>query len=221
MTTHVFILIGIFYLWGSIPTAYWYGRFFHNVDLRLLGSQNIGTANLFESTKLSSSLIVGFVDLFFKGWIPVTLLLIFDVEEIICITLSLCLLIGHNWSIFMLFKGGRGILTAIGVVLGFQLYLEMLILVIFMGFIGRILIYKDSGFWTFIAFLVLPALTFLIGHSNGTLIMTIILITILITKRLTSNNLLNFQKDFNVLIYRLLWDRDIKSKDKWIDSANR
>jgi glycerol-3-phosphate acyltransferase PlsY len=121
----------------------------------------------------------------------------------------------------MLFKGGRGILTAIGVVLGFQLYLEMLILVIFMGFIGRILIYKDSGFWTFIAFLVLPALTFLIGHSNGTLIMTIILITILITKRLTSNNLLNFQKDFNVLIYRLLWDRDIKSKDKWIDSANR
>ena len=84
--------------------------------------------------------------------------------------------------------------------------------------IGRLLIYKDSGFWTLIAIIFLPFL--MIGFDrelNVFLIVTSILFLVIL-KRILSNSPSTVLSRFPyTLINRIIWDRDILNKEKWLE----
>jgi glycerol-3-phosphate acyltransferase PlsY len=108
------------YLLGSIPFGYLVGKYLKNVDIRERGSGNIGTANAFRVMGAKYAILVLIGDCL-KGFLAVFLarrLLIIDNISFYLI-IGLFAIIGHNWSIFLKFKGGKGIATTYGVVFAF------------------------------------------------------------------------------------------------------
>ena len=106
------------YLLGSIPTSYLTVRLLKGQDLRTLGSGNLGATNLFRVLGWKYAIPVGLFDMM-KGAVPV---LVFAPRaggtDTAAILLGLAAIAGHVFSIFVGFKGGKGVATGAGVVLG-------------------------------------------------------------------------------------------------------
>ncbi len=122
----LWIILGILisYLIGSIPTAYIFGRVLKGIDIRKFGSGNVGATNALRVlgkpagiTVLVLDILKGFVVVFFLGNSIVTR--ITGISDITArVLLGFCCIFGHNWTIFLKFKGGKGMATTLGVLLG-------------------------------------------------------------------------------------------------------
>ena len=207
------------YLVGSFPSAYIWTRLLRGVDIHEVGTGNSGASNVSSIAGNMSGLVVLFFDAFIKGFLPTLLFVWLEIPVLILILSSLSLVAGHNWSVFSRFKGGRGVATSIGVVLGVGMWWQMLIMVIGPGLIGRGLIYKDSAPWTIASLLMLIALT-LIYESKGYIIWLLIgLLVLMVVKRVMANSgILHLRRDFfSVIFLRVFFDRDVISKRDWIN----
>ena len=114
----------ISYLVGSIPTAYIFGRVLKGIDIRKSGSGNVGATNAFRVLGKTAGITVLVIDVL-KGLfcvIVVGRLLVgadLPVSDIVArITLGFICICGHNWTIFLQFKGGKGVATTLGVLIG-------------------------------------------------------------------------------------------------------
>jgi glycerol-3-phosphate acyltransferase PlsY len=105
------------YLLGSTPTSYIVGRTFASKDLRELGSKNLGATNVYRVLGLKYAVPVAIVDIT-KGIIPVSFFApLAGPEPWIPITLGSVAVFGHVFSVFVRFRGGKGVATASGAVL--------------------------------------------------------------------------------------------------------
>ena len=110
------------FILGSIPTAYLAGRIFKGIDIRQHGSGNVGAANALRVMGKKIGALVFFFD-FIKGFLPVFLLSKFmtgvtlDPREA-GLWLGVAAIVGHVFTPFLGFKGGKGIATGAGVLLG-------------------------------------------------------------------------------------------------------
>ena len=104
------------YLAGSIPTAVWYGKIFHGIDVRQHGSGNAGATNSLRTLGKKAGIIVLIVD-FLKGFLAVKAasLLSTETHSILPLIMGLAVIIGHIFPIFAQFRGGKGVATAMGV----------------------------------------------------------------------------------------------------------
>jgi glycerol-3-phosphate acyltransferase PlsY len=111
-----FFVCLVFYLIGSFPTAYILVKLKYKKSITELGSGNVGARNTLDVTNSKSDGVIVLLIDFLKGALPVLLYLhysSFDPELIIIP--ALMLLAGHNFSIWLKFKGGRGLATASGI----------------------------------------------------------------------------------------------------------
>lgn len=107
------------YLIGSIPFGYLVGKYLKGIDIRKHGSGNIGVANTFRVMGVKLALLVLIGDCL-KGLLVIVLARWFFLEQMwFFLLIGIFAIIGHNWSIFLNFKGGKGIATTYGVVLAF------------------------------------------------------------------------------------------------------
>jgi len=111
------------YLVGSIPTGFIIARM-KGVDIRKVGSGNIGATNVFRCVGKFFGIVTFALDML-KGYLPVAvfpLLIQRGTDEVSITNLSLlfgCLaIIGHNWPVWLRFRGGKGVATGAGVLLG-------------------------------------------------------------------------------------------------------
>jgi glycerol-3-phosphate acyltransferase PlsY len=106
------------YLLGAIPTSYLAGRLFRGIDLRDYGSRNLGATNLYRVLGWRFAIPVGVLDAA-KGLIPVVVFAprVSD-SEVFALVCGLTAVLGHVFSVFVGFKGGKGVATAAGVMLG-------------------------------------------------------------------------------------------------------
>ncbi len=122
-------LVGIVilaYLFGSIPTAVWFGQAFYGVDVREYGSGNAGATNTFRVLGKKAGAIVMFVDIL-KGWTATNLPYLLDSSLVgnqdgpqfvnIQLALGVIAVLGHLFPIFAGFRGGKGVATLFGMVL--------------------------------------------------------------------------------------------------------
>ncbi len=119
------------YLIGSIPTAYIFGRVLKGLDIREHGSGNMGATNAFRVLGKGPGMIVLILDII-KGIIPVTLLAnAFGLGDALSLVIiALAAVAGHNWTVFLGFKGGKGMATSLGVLIGLGLQLPGLRIVL-------------------------------------------------------------------------------------------
>jgi glycerol-3-phosphate acyltransferase PlsY len=101
---------------GSIPTAYWYAKYFHGIDIRQHGSGNVGATNSLRVLGKKAGIIVLIFDLL-KGLLPVLIARSLGFSEEQTFLIGIVCILGHIWSVFANFKGGKGIATSLGVIL--------------------------------------------------------------------------------------------------------
>ena len=108
------IIIG--YLLGSIPSAYIVGRLRKGVDIRQVGSRNVGALNVAKEIGMAYGIAVLIVDVA-KGSIAVLIAQWLGVSTIFVFIAGFVAIVGHNWPVFLKFRGGKGAATTLGVLL--------------------------------------------------------------------------------------------------------
>ncbi|MFH0771289.1 MAG: glycerol-3-phosphate 1-O-acyltransferase PlsY [Candidatus Omnitrophota bacterium] len=127
------------YLIGSIPTSYLFGKILKGIDIRQFGSGNVGATNTYRVMGKLPGIAVLIIDVV-KGLICVTLLarlfLSLGVSmdpKTYSLMLGLASIVGHDWTIFLKFKGGKGVATSTGVFMGISPQVFMLGLIVWMA----------------------------------------------------------------------------------------
>ncbi len=110
----VIILLG--YLLGSTPTAYIAGRLFKDKDIRQIGDGNVGAANAFRQLGANVGTTVFFIDAS-KGALAILIAQTANIPQVAILFTGAAAVIGHNWPVFIGFRGGRGESTTIGALL--------------------------------------------------------------------------------------------------------
>lgn len=123
------LYVYISYLIGSFPTGVLYSRMQHNIDVRTLGSGGSGGTNIGRNFGFRAAVIVTVVDIL-KGFIPVLLAkLWFPNMPIVIMATALACVIGHAYPIWASFKGGKIVATSIGVMLAFNFWIAIVMLI--------------------------------------------------------------------------------------------
>ncbi|EFG54954.1 acyl-phosphate glycerol 3-phosphate acyltransferase [Lactobacillus amylolyticus DSM 11664] len=125
------LLLILAYLIGSFPTGVIIGKTFFHKDIRQYGSGNIGTTNTFRVLGPKAGIAVFLID-FFKGTLATILPVIFNLgPHYLCLIFGLAAILGHAFSIFLKFKGGKAVATSAGFLLGYNLNFFLICAVIF------------------------------------------------------------------------------------------
>ena len=212
------LIIILSYLFGGIPTSYLVAKHKKNIDIRNYGSGNIGAANAITQIGKISGFSIGLFDSFIKGTCVILLCKLLGFSITTQILSGLFTIIGHCWSPYIKFTGGRGVATSVGVVIGFNLLPEIIILTLIMGILGGI-IFKETSIWAALSIPILIMLNLLFNRPTDIIYLSLLIGLILIIKRLTANwePIDPKQSIFKLILNRAIWDRDIKNKEKWIN----
>lgn len=193
------ITVAAGYLLGSIPSAVWFGKLFHGVDVREHGSGNAGATNVFRVLGKRTGFMVLFADIL-KGslaallplWLPAfgkgagtELLLNAQLAG------GTAAILGHLYPVFAGFKGGKGVATMLGIMLAIQWQASLVSIGVFL------LVWLLFNFISLASMsggLVFPLAYFLLSDKQGTLMSVIaVLIPLLLiyTHRKNIRKLLN------------------------------
>ncbi|MDI6640685.1 MAG: glycerol-3-phosphate 1-O-acyltransferase PlsY [Elusimicrobiota bacterium] len=109
------VVIYMSYLIGSIPTAYIITKILKGIDIRSYGSGNPGATNVLRLAGKTAGIFTFVID-FLKGFLTVKLAGLFGWNPEIQILCGTAAIIGHNWTVWLKFRGGKGVATGAGVV---------------------------------------------------------------------------------------------------------
>jgi glycerol-3-phosphate acyltransferase PlsY len=134
---YLYLFILISYLTGSFPSAVLIGKVFYKKDVREFGSGNAGATNTFRVLGKKAGIPVLIMDIF-KGWLAVnyTHLIFFSSNNIDVLfeyqlVFGISAVIGHLFPIYIGFRGGKGVATLLGLLLGIQPFAALLSCVVF------------------------------------------------------------------------------------------
>ncbi len=208
------LTIAYAYLLGSVSSAYLAGRLAKGVDLRQVGSGTLGTSNVYQHVGRLWFVIVGVFDLFVKGLTPIYLARLLDLDVAVQATAGLLVVAGHNWPIFLRFRGGRGVAPSVGtlVALG-RLELACFIVIGAAGWQFT----RASAVWVLLGLASLPLVALYFERPPAIVLMMLGLLLIAVAKRLAGNSLDSGGQSVPRLLWnRLLYDRDIADHRAWV-----
>jgi glycerol-3-phosphate acyltransferase PlsY len=172
----VSILAG--YVIGSFPTAYIVARLRKGVDIREVGTHNLGAMNVFYKVGFAEGMLVLAVDIG-KGAAGVALARLLDAGLIVQMLAGIAVVLGHGFPVFLKFRGGRGGASCIGILAYFMPWGIPAYVVLFgLG----VLITRFPTMSYSIAFLCYPFIGWLVYHSTGLAIYSIVLVIVPLLK---------------------------------------
>jgi glycerol-3-phosphate acyltransferase PlsY len=191
----LWILAGIIisYLIGSIPTAFIFGKSLLGIDIRKFGSGNVGATNALRVLGKWVGLSVLALDIF-KGVVVILLsqAIIYRANfpaDIFRILMGVSCICGHNWTIFLNFKGGKGIATTLGVFIGLALKTPGLGMILWLVVLSWLLVFMLSrivSLASIIAALILPLLA-VIFKQTGIIFYSSLVLSFFVLLRHKSN----------------------------------
>ena len=161
-----FVLLALAYGAGATPTSLWLGRAVYGVDLRTKGSGNLGGTNTFRVLGWKAALPVILVDIG-KGWAPVWFfpqIQIGTAPSTWALAYGGAAILGHVFSFWVGFKGGKGIATSAGILLGLAPVAVAVCLGVWLGVVSLTRIVSLASLS---AALTLPVVVFLLGQREG------------------------------------------------------
>lgn len=178
-TLSIFFLLLLSYISGSVPYGLLLARLAGLGDVRQVGSGNIGATNVLRTGNKGVAAATLLLD-FLKGLAPVLVAHYFFANSIITFASGLCAILGHIFPIWLRFKGGKGVATALGVYAGLHIPLALITIGIWllMAKIGRI-----SSLSALVSFLVSPFIALFIYDFETGLFCLIVAVVILFTHR--------------------------------------
>ncbi|OPY58933.1 MAG: Glycerol-3-phosphate acyltransferase [Pelotomaculum sp. PtaU1.Bin035] len=131
--SHLWVVL-VSYLVGSIPVSYLVARYWKGVDIRIMGSGNVGTTNVWRNAGPVAGMIALAGDLG-KGVLAVLLAKHFSGPLLVALS-GMAALAGHSWPVFLGFKGGKLVATGVGVIAAVSLPVGALAAVIWLAAVG-------------------------------------------------------------------------------------
>jgi len=214
MITKSILLIVGGYLLGSVSSTYLVGRLVSGKDLRRYGSGSLGGSMVWEHVGRRAVVPVILFDIF-KAAVPVWLGLALGVATPVASAAGLAAALGHNWSIFLRFQGGRGMGTFGGVWLAIYPW-GLVWMTLLLGIGWRL---GDSAPFLLLSLLTLPILAHCTGGPAIVASLSGVMILITLLKRLESNRQPlppPGPERRTVILHRLFLDRDVTSHEEWI-----
>ena len=171
------IVIGTAYLIGSIPTGLLLGKAY-GIDVRKEGSGNIGATNLYRTVGRKVGIITLIGDCL-KGLLPVVIVTFSSLPPELAAWVGLAAFCGHVFSVFLKFRGGKGVATALGVFLALAPLAVALAMALFavMMYLWR---YVSLG--SISAAAVMPLAVYFLGGSRTVIIVTLLISLIVILR---------------------------------------
>jgi len=163
-----FLFVLTAYLIGSIPFGYLFSKYISKIDIREIGSGNIGTTNVLRTGNKLTAILTLFFDVL-KGFTPVWISMQFSSE--LYIYVAIFTLLGHMYPIWLKFRGGKGVATFLGLIFAISSYSGFLFI---FSWIIIALIFKKSSVSSLSATL-LSSLYIFFYNSNLFLLLMLIL----------------------------------------------
>lgn len=104
------------YLMGSIPFGLWLVKAWKGIDVREVGSGNIGTTNVYRAAGKTAAIVVFLLDVA-KGALPVAAAIWLGMSEWAAVLMGVMAILGHSKSVFLRFTGGKSVATGIGTIM--------------------------------------------------------------------------------------------------------
>ena len=169
-----FLFILLSYLMGSVPFGYLFSKYVSKIDIREIGSGNIGTTNVLRTGNKLTAILTLFFDAL-KGFIPVWMSLQFSSELFIYV--AIFTLLGHMYPIWLKFKGGKGVATFLGLIFAISIYSGFLFI---LSWIIIALIFKKSSVSSLSA--TLFSSLYIIFYNSNLLLLLIIMLGLITIK---------------------------------------
>ncbi|MDC0071258.1 MAG: glycerol-3-phosphate 1-O-acyltransferase PlsY [Alphaproteobacteria bacterium] len=162
-----FLTIIISYLFGSFPSGYILSKYFNKIDITKQGSGNIGATNVLRSGSKALAILTLLIDAL-KGAIPVVL---FSFNSYLMALAGLFSFLGHNFPVWLKFKGGKGIATYLGICFAVSLNIgiSFVLLWVLITFI-----FKTSSISSLITISLIPIISFF--HLENSIISLVFLL---------------------------------------------
>ena len=149
------------YLLGSIPFGLVVAKSFGTVDPRTAGSRNIGFTNVLRLSGKTAGVLTLAGDMG-KGWLVAWVAArMFDREAVVA-AIALTPIVGHLYSVFLGFGGGKGVATAMGAVLGMAPSVGVVVILVWLATVA---VWRYSSGAALAAFGALPVVSLLLGRS--------------------------------------------------------
>ena len=214
-----FALIIAAYFLGSVPTAYLAAKLSRGIDIRQYGTGQLGGGNLWRMTSWKLGISVGAFDLG-KGMVMVWVAQVLGLSVAQQLVIGAAAVIGHNWSVFLRFGGGRGIATTMGIVLITPIISEMTpwpAVACFTILAAGSIILRSSPLPVMASITSLPIVSAIYEPATTTLgflaIFLVVVIKRMVAPRRAETTSVSRKR---VLLNRLLFDRDIMDRKAWM-----
>ena len=157
------------YLIGAVPFGLLFARYFSGIDVRTIGSGNIGATNVLRASGKRAAIFTLLAD-GLKGYLPVLIVqLLFNADVTTALT-GAATILGHNFPIYLKFKGGKGVATSYGVILAVS---PLIVLACLMIWLVAAFIWKYSSLASLIAFACYAIITFSTSFGKRTPLATL------------------------------------------------
>jgi len=174
-----YILVAVFsYIIGSIPSGLILGRLFWHTDLRAHGSRNIGATNAWRTLGKGAGIAVFIADCI-KGQAGVLLGLSLPGTPIAAVIGGLFAIIGHSFSLFLRFHGGKGVATSLGVL---TMLMGNVTLIVFVLWFTIVYMTRYVSLGSVVAGVITPILAALFAYPMEYIVFTVIAALLVIVR---------------------------------------
>jgi acyl phosphate:glycerol-3-phosphate acyltransferase len=223
MVLEFILLLIAAYLLGSIHAGYLLPKWFYGIDIRQHGTGKTGASNVMRVTSKWLAIPVTLCDIA-KGALAVWLAQLVGLGSAAQITIGLAAIIGHNWPVFLGFKGGRGVFTSLGVIAVISPWIGLIMLILPYLFAPV----KQVAFGVFLAFFSLPFLSWFLYEPLGiddrfpiTLGFIALSLIAFLGRVVTRRTHLSQSTPVVELFFnRLILDRDIRDAKAWVSQKS-
>ncbi|MFC1769659.1 glycerol-3-phosphate 1-O-acyltransferase PlsY [Nitrospirota bacterium] len=177
MTPVIAGLLFAAFMMGSVP----FGLIFckaQGIDPRKVGSGNIGATNVLRAAGKRTAVLTLVFDIL-KGSASVFLGQKMGVEPVYIGVMGLAAVAGHNFSPFLMFRGGKGVATSVGVIL---LYVPMAGLITVVLWLFTVIVSRISALGALVSFTLLPLVVYILGYGWENVIISAIISVLLIIR---------------------------------------
>ncbi len=144
------------YLIGAIPFGLLFTKLFSGIDVRSVGSGNIGATNVLRASGKKAAVLTLLADAS-KGFLPAFLVYRLTGDDITTVLSGVASILGHNFPLYLKFRGGKGVATSFGVVLAVAPWTGLSSL---LAWLTAAVIWRYSSLAALIAFTLYPLVTF-------------------------------------------------------------
>ncbi len=175
MIKYIFLIL-LAYFSGSIASGVWIGKTFKGIDIRTVGSKNSGATNAYRNLGAVYGIMTLVIDAL-KGYLPLVVAQKMEVSDKFIVVVGLVAILGHTFSCFLNFKGGKGVATSLGV---FLFLAPKPVGIAVLGFLIVVFTTRYVSLSSIVASVILPIMVLILPVKEGVDKLTLSILSIFI-----------------------------------------